>query len=400
MLAAHLDPNDGTVLDGVFNDAPAQAQVASALPGAVITWKDPLHLRATWRGTPPSAVQLPATLTTARGSHLVAPVGLQLANLGQGELRRATVPAAPPVSGTTLVAFVIDTTASNTSLARHQSVLTWVSATGWQAQADGSILGTPDPVAVRRAAAARLPVWPSLSNDISDPASTTTLLSNPAAMSQLVGIVVNSAVDGGFPGVNLDFEGMPVADKNLYTAFVKTLATALHAKNVQLMVDVVPHDQSGVNRFSAAYDVPALGAAADLIDLMAYDEHGNSGTPGPVAGLDWDQSVLAATLPGLNPAHTMLGIPLYGRSWSNGSGPGGAYLDQVPAALSVPGARVGYDFDAQTPVIVAPDQSSVTYFDDADSLARKIALAKQHGLAGVAAWRLGFEEPNFWSLFG
>jgi spore germination protein YaaH len=42
----------------------------------------------------------------------------------------------------------------------------------------------------------------------------------------------------------------------------------------------------------------------------------------------------------------------------------------------------------------------VTYFDDADSLARKIALVHANHLAGVAAWRLGFEDPEFWSLFG
>ena len=42
----------------------------------------------------------------------------------------------------------------------------------------------------------------------------------------------------------------------------------------------------------------------------------------------------------------------------------------------------------------------MTFFDDADSLARKVALARKHHLEGVAAWRLGFEDPNFWSLFG
>jgi spore germination protein YaaH len=253
---------------------------------------------------------------------------------------------------------------------------------------------------VRRGVAARLPVWPSLGNDTTNPAATSALLHNPAAVSQLINTVVTSAVDGAFPGVNLDFEAMLASDRDAFTGFVRQLASALHAKNEQLVVDIVPHDSGGTNKFSVAYDVANLGAAADLIDLMAYDEHGEGGTPGPVAGLDWDKSVLTATLPSLNPAHTLLGVPLYARTWSGGAGTSAGYSDALASALATPGARVGYDFAAQTPLIAGPDGSSVTYFDDADSLARKIALVHDYHLAGVAAWRLGFEDPGFWSLFG
>jgi len=400
MLAAHVDPNDGLVVDGVFDDPPDQKAVAAAWTGATVAWMDPNHARATWSGSPPASIQLPGTLATARGSHLAAAITLDLTHLGAGSLRRVTVPSAPAVTGTNVTAFVVNTAAANSSLAHHQSVLNWVTATGWTVQADGSILGTPDPVAVKRAASARLPVWPSLANDTTDAAATTALLSNPGAVSQLIGTVVQSAVNSGYAGVNVDFEAMAATDRPAFTAFVKQLAVALHAKNVQIMVDVVPHDTSGTNQFSVAYDVTALGSAADLIDLMAYDQHGEGGSPGPVAGLDWDRSVLAATLPGLNPAHTVLGIPLYGRRWTNGTGASAAYPEALATALAVPGARVGYDFGAQTPVISSPDGSMITYFDDADSLARKIALVHQNHLAGVAAWRLGFEDPDFWSLFG
>jgi len=400
MLAAHVDPNDGLVVDGVFDDPPDQKAVAAAWSGATLAWTDPNHVRATWPGSPPASIQLPGALATARGSHLAAGMTLDLTHIGTGSIRRVTVPAAPAVSGTSVTAFVVNTAAANSSLAHHQSVLNWVTATGWTVQSDGTILGTPDPVAVRRAASARLPVWPSLANDTTNPPATTILLSTPAAVSQLISTVVQSAVDSGFAGVNVDFEAMTAADRPAFTAFVKQLATALHAKNVQIMVDVVPHDTSGTNQFSVAYDLAALGAAADLIDLMAYDQHGEGGSPGPVAGLDWDKSVLAATLPGLNPAHTVLGIPLYGRRWAGGSGASAAYPEALATGLATPGARVGYDFGAATPVISAPDGSMITYFDDADSLARKIALVHANHLAGVAAWRLGFEDPEFWTLFG
>ena len=68
-------------------------------------------------------------------------------------------------------------------------------------------------------------------------------------------------------------------------------------------------------------------------------------------------------------------------------------------ALQVPGARVELQLQTQTPFILSPNGSLTSYFDDADSLARKVALVKTYGLAGIAAWRLGFEDPKFWSLF-
>ncbi|MBV8528469.1 MAG: hypothetical protein JOZ75_09150 [Candidatus Dormibacteraeota bacterium] len=399
MFAAHVDPAAGTVVDGVFDDAPTQSAVAQALPGAGLSWRDPTHLRISWSGPAPPAVDLPAGIPTARGSHLAAAVHLGLAGLAAGELSRVASPAPAPVAGTNLVAFVTDTPAANSSLAHHQSVLSWVSATGWQAQPDGTIQGSADPVAVARAKSVRLPLWPDLENDFSDQTGTDTLLKSQQAVGTLVATTVQNVVNGGFPGVNLDFEAMPSSDKDAFTAFVKSLATALHAHGAQLTVDVVPHTPSGTNRYSAAYDVPALGSAADYVDVMAYDEHGEGGDPGPVAGLDWVKAELAGTLPGLAPSHTLLGIPLYGRNWTGGTGSSASYAEAL-SDLSSPGARVDYDFSAQTPFIESSDGSSVTYFDDAASLSLKLALAHQDGLAGVAAWRLGFEDPNFWSLFG
>jgi spore germination protein YaaH len=388
----------GLVVDAVFDDAPDQTAIAAALPGATITWIDGMHARVTWHGSPPASITLPASISTAGEAHLDPGITLSLVGIARHTVRRVTVPAAPDVAGIPIDAFVINTAASNSSLAFHLGAVAEVTPTGWQAQANGSLLGTPDQSAVNRAAAAGLPIWPSLANDSTNPNATDQLLNNPSAVNALVNEMVSAIRYDGYKGINLDFEGMLPTDKAPFTAFVQQLATAVHARGAKLIVDVVPHDFAGVNPYSAAYDVAAIGKVADYVDLMAYDEHGDGGTPGPVAGLDWDNAVLQATLPDLNPAHVLLGVPLYGRAWGSLGG-AAAYSNVLYNALSIPGARVDYDFTTQTPFIVSPNGSLTTYFDDADSLARKIELVKTYGLAGIAAWRLGFEDPNFWSLF-
>jgi spore germination protein len=398
MLAAHIDPASGLVVDAVFADAPDQPAVAAALPGAMVTWIDGEHARLVWHGKTPASISLPATIPTAGGAHLDLGITLALQSIARHTIRRVTVPATPGVAGVKIDAFVINTAVSNSSLAFHLGAVSEMSPTGWQAQADGTLLGTPDQSAAGRAAAAGIPIWPSLANDPANPTATDQLLNNPQATARLINEMTAAVKYVGYSGINVDFEGMLGTDKAAFTAFVQQLATAVHAHGAKLIVDIVPHDFAGLNRYSAAYDVAAIGKAADLVDLMAYDEHGDGGTPGPVAGLDWDISILKATLPDLNPAHTLLGVPLYSREWGSIAG-ASAYSNVLFNALGVPGARVDYNFNTQTPYILSPDGSLTTYFDDADSLARKVALVHTYGLAGIAAWRLGFEDPRFWSLF-
>ena len=59
MVAAHIDPASGLVVDAVFDDAPDQAAVAAALPGATVAWSDGTHARVTWAASRPPRSRFP-----------------------------------------------------------------------------------------------------------------------------------------------------------------------------------------------------------------------------------------------------------------------------------------------------------------------------------------------------
>jgi len=398
--AAWLDPAGGLVTQVVFERAADQAAIAAALPGARLEWFDPTHLGLSW-SSPPAALILPAGLPASRGSVLDGPLTLPLAGIQPGQLRRATVPAAPATPpGLALTLWTVDGAASHTSTRSHASQVAVLSPTGWQVGAGGDLQGTPDPVTLATGAAAGRPVWPLLANDASDPTATDQFLHSSPAETSLVEAVVGQVRRLHLAGVNLDFEGVPGADETALTGFVTQLAGALHAAGARLSVDVVPHDASGVNAASAAYDDPALAAVADQLVVMAYDEHTSAGAPGPVAGLDWQTAELAATLDGVPPAKAVLGIPLYARRWSAGQVSAADYSSAVAQALTEPGLAYDYDFAAATPDLDSEPGGVPTqlWFDDADSLLRKVAAVQRLGLAGIAAWRAGFEDPAFWSV--
>jgi spore germination protein len=397
--AAWLTPSGEVVCQAVFEWAPDRSALAAALPGARLTWIDPTRVSIAWTA-PPAQLTIPAGLPAARGSVLQGPLTLSITGLGRGRLRRATVPpAAPAPAGLSILLWTVPTAASRASARAHAASASVLSPTGWEAGADGSLRGAPDGTALRAARAVGRPAWPMLADDASDPSAVDRLLNNPSAEVALVTAVAAQVRQLGLGGVNLDFEGVPGGDRGQFTGLVTQLAAALHAEGVGLSVDVVPHAPGDVNAASAAYDDAAIARVADRLVVMAYDEHWAADAPGPVAGIDWQAGELAGTIAGVPTSKVVLGIPLYARRWSGGQVSSSDYASAVAQALSEPDVRYGYDFGAATPELTTDPGgvSTELWFDDADSLLRKIDAVRGLGLAGIAAWRAGFEDAAFWS---
>jgi spore germination protein YaaH len=398
MAALHADSTQAAVLDIAFDLAPDHQSVERAVPGGARTWVDDRHLEVTWPRAPGGSLSLAESIPAARGSHLSAGPVLDLRAVPVGSIRRVTAPGPPaPPTGPLVIAFSVGTSASRNSVAAHADQISVVSPTGLTAAADGSLDGAPDAPTVASALTHRLPVWPLVQNHGFDPAATSTLLHDATAVARLVEALRGVAGRAGFGGVQLDFEEVLTADKDALSALIGKLGAALHKDGHLLAVDVVPHKPGSLNVHSAAYDLQAIAAAADLVTLMAYEEHNPGTVPGPVAGLDWDRQLLAGSIPDLDSGRTLLGLPLYTRTWSTTGAPADAYAAAVGDALGAPGARVDYDFSGATPLIHAA-AGAVTYFDDAQSLQAKMALVPEDKLTGIAVWRLGFEDPALWTL--
>ena len=398
MAAVHADSRDGTVLDLAFAVAPDHHAVEAALPpGGSARWVDDRHLRAAWRVAPGATLTLPATLPAARGSHLAGDLSVSLSAVSDGALRSAVVPPpGDPPSSPLVVAFTVGTAASRRSLETHAAQISLASPTGVEIGSDGTLEGVPDSYAIRIAAGAGMPLWPLVQNDASDHSGIAAILEDADAVKRLVASARRMCRRGDFPGLHLDIEGVPAGDRDRLTAAIRQLAAGLHADGRRLAVAVVPHKPNHLNVYSAAYDLRAISAVADLLTLMAYDEHTSLTEPGSVAGYGWDREVLSGSVPELQPSSTLLGLPLYARTWEHGGVHADSYAASLASALSDAGARVDYDFGARTPFIHGADGSALTYFDDAASLAAKLALVPSRRLAGIAVWRLGFEDPALW----
>lgn len=281
-----------------------------------------------------------------------------------------------------------------------------VSPTWWRLDRrdPGALTDSADPAFVAWAHGRGLAVWPLLGNRI-DPDLSDAVLRDPARRARLVASTVEALKRAGADGVNVDFENLHDATAPLLTAFVAELRAALAGPVVSVDVTAMT-DSWALGNWSTAYDRPGLAAAADYVVLMAYDQHNRLRPGGPVAGLDWVQDALVFLLRSVPPPKVVLGVPLYARDWVDDPTELGVVgldatlgMAQMAQRLAAVDAHATFDARAGQRLFTYVDpegRGHRVWLEDADSLAAKARLVADHGLAGAAAWRAGFETPDAW----
>lgn len=279
-----------------------------------------------------------------------------------------------------------------------------VAAPSWLAVTDeaGSVRNQADYRYVKEAHERGYQVWPLVTNSF-DPDLTHVFLSEESARKNVIKQLVVYAALYEFDGINIDFENVYDSDRELLNVFVKELADAMRRLDLTVSIDVtVP---SGVSQWSLCYDRRTLAEAVDFVMLMAYDEHWRtSPVSGSVASIGWVESGLARTLAEV-PAHKLvLGVPFYMREWREDEAGGVQAKTMTMAQAEAVLAQTGiepmwleesgqYYFEYQKENDAARYR---VWQEEARSIGLKADLINKYHLAGVAAWRKGFEKPEIW----
>ncbi|WP_198139555.1 glycosyl hydrolase family 18 protein [Ralstonia sp. A12] len=225
------------------------------------------------------------------------------------------------------------------------------------------------------------------------------LVTNRAATLQNI---IALAKTQNLAGINLDFEGLYTTDRDAYTSFVADLAAQLHANHSTLMLSLPAKTADSIgNTWTWPYDYAALGQSADFIQVMTYDEHVPSGHPGPVAGSDWMLASLQYAVGVVPATKLLLGLPAYGYDWNRtrNTGTSVAFKD-IPALITTTGATTQWDATTQSAhfnYTAADGSAHEVWYESAQGLQTKAAMANTLNLAGVSMWVLGAENASFWS---
>ncbi|RLC91007.1 MAG: hypothetical protein DRI77_14325, partial [Chloroflexi bacterium] len=294
------------------------------------------------------------------------------------------------------------------NLAAATGLLDEVNPTGLLLGVDGGFVGDPDSLlqpTVGEGAPRPYAVLPALRNWAPGAAVNRGLLADlltlPEAQESHIANIVQLCTEKGFAGVDVDYRGVALEERDAYSDFIAALAQALHAEGLRLTVVVESPAPAGGGWDTGGYDWAAIGSAADALqvpfpdDPAAYVEAGEAQRL-----LDWATaqvsryklrmlvSSLSAEWDGVGIKHISLEQAL---------APFGAVIAMDDVAHVEPGSQVMFGFSGQL-LSITPQESAGTYRLDYESddggvhsvwlgsatnLAVKLNWARRYHLGGV-----------------
>lgn len=252
---------------------------------------------------------------------------------------------------------------------------------------------------VKRAHMIGLDVWVVVDDQSAD-SDNRQIFTYTSKREKIINQLVADAINYGIDGINIDFEYITQDIADDYIQFIRELSVKCRINGIVLSVDNKVPEASNLY-----YNVEAQGEVVDYVIMMGYDEHwGVDSGSGSVASLPWVTNGVKEMVSMVDSKKVINAIPFYTRIWTedaqgnviNTSAVGlGIAEKQLAAAGVTPvwvenvGQNYGEYTEGETVVRI--------WLEDATSLEEKLKLIDEYNLAGVAAWRLGFEYEEIWN---
>ncbi|MGA2742643.1 MAG: glycosyltransferase [Bryobacteraceae bacterium] len=289
--------------------------------------------------------------------------------------------------------------ASMVSLRMHLSHLTHL-VPEWLIlrNARGDLDDQSDPTVIAIAAQAKLPILALVTNyrDGWQPGDVRKILNDTGLRADLIDNIYSNLTEHHFAGVNIDFEELTVRDRQPFVAFMRQLRAKLQPAGL-LLTESVPIED-------AAYDLKQLAQINDYLVPMVYDEHYQSGEPGPIASRAWFQKQIDSLGRIATPGKLVIGMGNYGYDWTIGGtesaeAPFGEVMSHA-ASNRATVATVEWDANMANPVqrYQAGGQQHEVWFLDAVTALNQARAVAEGGFRGIAMWRLGAEDPDLWNV--
>lgn len=304
--------------------------------------------------------------------------------------------------------------------------------------------------AVGQLRAAGIPILPAIA-DATSAKRMAAVLADPAKRTNHVNDIVNLVVSNNYDGIDLDYEKFAFSDGRAtwdatrpnWTAFVQQLGDALRAQGKRLSVTIPPpcsmSGACGGSNGYYVYNMEGIAPFADIIRIMAYD-YSVSGA-GPVAPYNWVRSIVQYSATVVDPQKIQIGVPTYGRYWTQKNGGGSFRLAGVCPSSSSSGAekaafnsltargsmtevdipafiasqggapvwddvRKEYNFEYKkkvdwvdsTGATQTCTASKIMWFSGSQGILARTQLVGEFGIKGAALWTIGGDSPEQWPL--
>lgn len=213
-----------------------------------------------------------------------------------------------------------------------------------------------------------------------------------------------------FDGVHLEFTVLPPVVRSAFLAFVRELSVRLKQMRGLLYVAVPPHNHDDPESFHhGAFDLSMIAQYADRVVWNVEESYGGpDSAPMALAPLHLIRRSLGYALEVMPASKLLLGLPFYGYDWPMESSEDGlpnlmlhGFAGRHAKEEQVRPEQVHWDDLAVAPMYSYRDKTGdlrEVWYEDVRSVAAKLNLVHELGLAGVSCRVFENEWSVQWSL--
>lgn len=227
---------------------------------------------------------------------------------------------------------------------------------------------------------------------------------------KLANQIVEAIEKYNLDGVNVDLENLTEVDREKYTDFVRILSEKM-PEGKTLAVAVAANPNGYETGWHGSYDYAKLGMYSDYLMIMAYDEHYQGGTQGPVASYDFVEDSIKYALKYVPSEKVVVGLAFFGRYWNaQDVGGRGVAFTLIEKIFEDYPPTITYDEESKTmigTIHVSKKQANEDeyifaagtynfYYENEETIKEKIRLVEKYNLKGTGSWALGQELPSMW----
>lgn len=246
-----------------------------------------------------------------------------------------------------------------------------------------------------------LEVWALVGNVDSVDVDMYTVLGKTSNRRRLILQLLAAVREYNLDGLNIDFENISLDAGEPFVQFIRELSIPCRKYGIVLSVDnYVPMNHTD------HYDRAEQGVVADYVIIMGYDEHYNgSDEAGSVASIGFVEKGIENTVADVPKEKVINALPFYTRIWETGTdGVSSQAVGMEMARTYVADHGIAVRWDEQTCQNYGEfqdgDRLCQVWLEDAESIRVKLNIMEKYEIAGVAAWRLGFETADVWDVIG
>ncbi len=252
-----------------------------------------------------------------------------------------------------------------------------------------------------------LRVIPSITNSFKD-ARATQVMGDENKRKVFVQTVMDKVRNNNYDGIDIDFEGLKLTNKENFIVLLKMLATELHKEGKMLTAAIQAKTADpGPWESVQSQDWKKIGEIVDRFRIMGYDKHYSGGGAGAIAPVPWIKEILEFAKTVIPAEKLILGMPLYGYNWGEKEKTYSVTFEDTEYLLGKYKPNIQWNdedkeafFTYDKPLVDKPEETEkrTVYFQNKDSIDNKWQAASSYPVFGITFWRLGGEDQTVWQL--